>query len=751
MGAVGGKGGSAKAEVNEYYMSVHLGICAGPVDAIVAVIIGDKVAWEGEQTSQGGISIDRKDLFGGEKKEGGVKGTAYYLPGGPTQTLPSFLRGLLPAPVPGFRGFSSLFFCKNENASGGFLWSANSPYFKSPWVRLRRRSNVIPAASGEPSNYAEMPDGQSNPAHMIWDCMTNTDWGMGSPASRLSAPSFQAAAKKLYEEEFGLSMIWTRQSTIETFIQEILDHIQATLYINPRTGLFEIKLIRGGYDVMDMPLLNPDNCTVTRFGRKSWAEVVNEIVVTWTNPENEQEETYTAQDISSVSMQGDVVSSSRNYYGVRKGALAAKLAERDLRAAGSPVASVEIEADRTFWDMNPGDVLRLTYPEHNLYNVAIRVGNVDRGKPGEPKIKITATEDIFGLPGADVFAPPGTDWGSLITYPVPFPYSEIFSLPAYFAAQTISDALTGSEYPEVLVGTLGAKVSDDNSQFDLYAEMANALGTPVYKNLGTKATVDRALLASPVYAEATSTISLASSGLQIAPVVAGFAFIGSPAVGELVCISAVGENSVTVLRGVLDTTPRDWPAGTPIWFFDFSTAYTEETIFAAGAATKFKMLPRMSGGILDIGSAPVKTVTPDDRAYRPSRPANVKVNGTAFGVYIHTGTGDIPVTWSRRNRTTEDNVVLAWGDADTVPETGQTTTITVMKSDRTVLTTHTGLTGTSFSVPFASLGGNASTIFRVTSVRDGFESLQGHEIVVNAAASGGPSGWGNDWGNNWGG
>ncbi|WP_018235623.1 Ig domain-containing protein [Ensifer sp. BR816] len=97
--------------------------------------------------------------------------------------------------------------------------------------------------------------------------------------------------------------------------------------------------------------------------------------------------------------------------------------------------------------------------------------------------------------------------------------------------------------------------------------------------------------------------------------------------------------------------------------------------------------------------------------------------------------------FDQRNRLTEDSQILSWGAADVTPEDGQTTKITVMDADRNILAVHSGITGTSYEVPLSSFfdGGSPSqlvesAIVRVTSERDGLESLQGHEITIVLAA-----------------
>lgn len=116
-----------------------------------------------------------------------------------------------------------------------------------------------------------------------------------------------------------------------------------------------------------------------------------------------------------------------------------------------------------------------------------------------------------------------------------------------------------------------------------------------------------------------------------------------------------------------------------------------------------------------------------------------------FGTYYTESTSAIAVTWATRNRTTEDSQIILWTDGDVTPESGQTTTVTVMDMDRNVITTHNGLTGSSFSLPYASFGGRAAGIVKVTAKRDGLESLQGHEIVVGFG-----HGYGMDYGKRYG-
>jgi hypothetical protein len=133
-----------------------------------------------------------------------------------------------------------------------------------------------------------------------------------------------------------------------------------------------------------LPTIDPSNATLTNFGRKLWGEIVNEISVTWTNPDNEQDETVTVHDLASITTQGGIVSDSRNYYGVRYARSRKRLAARDLRSAGAPLATCDAEVDRTMWFLRPASVVLLDWPEYGLVGLVMRVTSIDYGKPGDP-------------------------------------------------------------------------------------------------------------------------------------------------------------------------------------------------------------------------------------------------------------------------------------------------------------------------------------------------------------------------------
>jgi hypothetical protein len=583
-------------------------------------------------------------------------------------------------------------------------------------------------------------DRDANPAHIIYEALTNTDWGMGSPTTLIDVGGFGDVAQVLYDEPLGLSLLWLRQTTIQDFIQEVLDHIQGVLFVDPQTGLLTLKLIRGDYDVGTLPTISPSTAQLRNFNRKLWGEIVNEISVTWTNPENEQDETVTAHDLASITTQGGIVSDSRNYYGVRYSALAARLAARDLRSAGAPLATCEAEVDRSLWALRPASVLLVDWPEHGLDGVVMRVTSIDYGKPGDPAIKLALIEDVFGLDVGDYVTPPGSALEDTAAAPSAMTEQQALTLPYYLAFNAVN-SIDGATYPEVLAGALGATTNADVYGFELWGEVTLSDGTTEWQSLATLNVSGRAELAGGLDAEASSTgVTFTAFVGSLLPSTPGFAIIGSGTEpdDEIALISSAG-STYTLSRGVLDTVPKSWPAGTPVWFIDSESLIEDNRARSSGETVTYRLRTRTSQGLLSLFSAPELTYTLSDRPWLPSRPANLAIGGVQFNDLASAvnmiGAATIAVTWSNRNRLTEDNLVLGWTDSTVTPETGQTTTLTVYKIDgTTVLATHTGLTGTSYNVPVASFGSEAFGIVVATAARtdaDGtFDSLQGHGIYV---------------------
>lgn len=137
---------------------------------------------------------------------------------------------------------------------------------------------------------------------MIYECSTNTDWGMGAIRTTIHTASFMASALTL-QRKFGLSMAWIQQSDIEKMVSEIIDHIQAFLYLDPEDGLWHLDLLRDDYDPDTLDLLDESNSVATNRQRKAPGELTGEIIISYKDAQTEEDKTITFHDNAVIAAQ----------------------------------------------------------------------------------------------------------------------------------------------------------------------------------------------------------------------------------------------------------------------------------------------------------------------------------------------------------------------------------------------------------------------------------------------------------------
>lgn len=544
----------------------------------------------------------------------------------------------------------------------------------------------------------------ANPAHIIYECLTDTSWGLGEDVANIDVAAFVSVAQTLYNENFGLSLVWDAASAIEDFVNNILSHINGVIFTHPATGLLTIRLVRDDYDRETVREINPDNALLTKFSRKAWGDTINEIQVTWTDPADEDASKVILQDAGNIAQQGFINSSNSDYPGVRTVALAGKLAERDLRAASSPLCTGEATANRTFFDATPMEVLKLNWPEYGVEAVYARVTSVTYGELGASGISLTLAEDIFGYPQAEYTAASGgsSNWtpsnpgegGVLGSYVMPAPY---YGLAAVLGADS------GTIDPPTTYNTpLAATETGEASTYDLYASTTLPSGGTEYQMVDDdRPFMLKSALPAALVGEAVSTIT----GLTAA--VNDVLIIGAPGLGaasqELALVAAVdgSTGALTVWRGIIDSTPKAWANGTEVWIGGIEHLSAEPTARTEGATASYKMLPSWSDATLD--SLPVVAFSGVARASRPYPPANVKIGGTdAFAVT--SATGAFAVTWAHRNKETQAENILKQTDASVTPEADVRYGLRIRNASNTVLVERSDIAGATATVDLTYTG-----------------------------------------------
>lgn len=267
-------GGKKQTTGYWYSLGMHLGFCHGPVDAFLEIQAGGRTAWSGNVTGNTRISINNEYLWGGKKREGGIVGDLDVMMGGPTQTANDYLTAKQGPSQPGYRGFFGAVF------RGGRI-AANNPYIKAWAIRARRIFSGWDTDVWYPEKASiDLGDGviAMNPAHIIYECLTNGQWGLGYPSGKIDLPTFAAAADIFHADGFGLCIQWVQQDSIQNFVQMVCDHVGAAVGEDPRTGLFRMRAIRDDYDIDSLPVfgkLQGNIISLDKFDRASQTEALN--------------------------------------------------------------------------------------------------------------------------------------------------------------------------------------------------------------------------------------------------------------------------------------------------------------------------------------------------------------------------------------------------------------------------------------------------------------------------------------------
>lgn len=567
-----------------------------------------------------------------------------------------------------------------------------------------------------------------NPAHIIRECLTDTNWGMGYAESDIHDDSFAAAADTLYAEKMGISLLWSQQASLEDFVLEILRHIDAALYVDRSTGKFVLKLIRGGYDEEGLLVLNEGNVSrVESYSKLTMAELANEITVSYDSHETGQVETVTMQNLAMIQQQGAIIPASAEYMGFSNQATALKVAARDLKAVSEPLASVVLVANREAAVLNIGDVFRWEWNELDdlgagaTTSYIMRVVEIDFGDGIENAVRIGCVQDVFALPEITYATASDTAWEDPGAYPMPASPRLAMEAPFYELVRRLGEAEVEerlADMPEAgfLLVAAGRQGSEINAEIHTDAGAG-------YADRGMLDFCACTTLAQDIGQMDTEVEVNESADLDDF-VENTLASIGS----EIIVIESITDNVATIRRGCLDTVPTPHATDDPVVLWGESAA-GDDVDYVDSESVAVKLLTINGLDVLPISDAPADTVTMAQRAIRPYPPADVTINAEHFP---SAAISPISLAWAHRDRTQQTGgTVLGWTDAGVGPEAGTTYSAQLIRTDtEAVLDSFSGV-----SVDYGTL----TSVFvgdvrlEVWSIRGGKECLQRvvHEFYLN--------------------
>lgn len=569
-------------------------------------------------------------------------------------------------------------------------------------------------------------DADMNPAHIIRECLTNPTWGMGYPADDIDNLSFTYAADVLWNESLGMSLLWDKEIIIEEFIKEILRHIDAVLFIDRRTGKFNLKLIRDDYDSELLIDLNESNIlSLTDYSKPTLGELTNAVTVNSWDKATNTDASVTVQNSALFMLQGAEIGTKVQYPGITNKTNAIKLAQRDLRTLSTPLIKCTIEATDIVEGLNIGDCFTFSWSDYEIDELVMRVVGIAYGTDTKHRVRIQAVQDVFATPSAPIVMPEGPIWTD----------------PTDVIASPVGNGLTIEAPYYELVQALGQVQVDDNLVAN--PELGLAMVTAVqplsgiegivyvkdtydntYKSIGTTSFSQYSITNAELdYLDTIIEVSIDDEEAD------KIRFDEWAQVNKeiIVIVDKVkisdGVWELTIKRGCLDTQPAIHPINSSIYFVD-SANFLYIKDYTYNEIAEFGIVTRSLSGETPAESSFLSNVQFKSRAAKPFPPQNVKINGL---YYNNTLLSEMEITWAHRNRRqqTGSDILSFVDDSLALPEPG--TSYTIRFYDNILLDfieVASGITTNYYTVNIEDIPFELADVsIYIISTRDGFDCI----------------------------
>jgi len=622
----------------QYRVGFQLGLCRGPIAALTKVWVGDVEVFSGSVTVEAaGIVINNSLLFGGDDLgTGGVDGTLRLHLGSETQAADVYL-GTVQSPIPSYRGTCYVVW------EGGYI--GNSTQIK-PWAFEIQR---FPNSLGLPSGQHIVAIFEANPAAVIYEFLTDGDWGLGLPTSDVDSTSFLAAGATLFTEGNGFSFVLDQVRDASEFLREVERQIDGIVFLDPGTGKLKLKLTRADYDINTVPQIDATNVKeVKDFMRGTWDETTNQIRIQFTDRDKKYSESFAqAHDLANQRVQGgEIVAVTENFPGVKSRALANNIASRSLRQLSAPLAKANIVIDRTGWNLNLGDAVAWTDATLGFTKLAMRIIRVDIGSEIEGSIELGMIQDVFSFASPFFGQPDNTLWTLPSQNVDPFPTANQRAIEAPKALTDRDEALPGVADRIFATGRL---VTGNEITHRIWQR--NAVGAPSGSFILSGEVYGFCLmgeLRTALTAGTGNPMTVQMNGTPDTLAALQAAFTVSPSAGD------IGQNLVNLIlvddefmaittvvnqtthldlqntyRGMLDTAPAAHAVNAKIFLVFVGSGLSDVTIPPTNNVD-VKLRPRSRTDEVTEAEAVTISFTMANRARRPYPPTQLKLNTVLY-------------------------------------------------------------------------------------------------------------------------
>lgn len=719
----------------EYSMSLLIGLWRGPVNRVRYITANEIYIFTGQLSQSVDTQISAINAFGGEQKQGGYAGRFMVRFGEPTQMPIAAAETALGHPLPAFRGRTYAFFdgVVAANSLSPYPWVVRGDRTTKGWanddcwypetceIQLENPHDDFGIAGDYVANELARHIYAKNFVHALYEAYTDPVWGKGKSRDLLDDGVWRAAALTAKNEGFGICANWQISDDVDSFIQSICDHGGAGIYASISNNKIAIKLFRDDYNPLSLRTYKPGSglVSIDEINESALSEAVSEIIVKWKDPLTNQERSTRQQNLGLLQA-APVISKTVNYPYIPTVELANRVAARDLRAQGLGTRRYTLTLDRSGATLEPGMVIAISSPAHGVLRDILRIIDIDYGSSDDGHVKVTAAQDVFGLPATSYALPQGATWQPPANQPGVITDFLVFEqtyrdLVLHLGQPTVDALPAGSGY----ISTVAVKPTAACTYYALQSRRTSDAAYVRSPNQGPF--TERGVVSAAIQTRKPVTVTLGD--IDTSRIAVGSVALWDT---EIVQVTSITDQTLGLSRGCLDTVPVWHEVGSLLWFYDGETGDIDRSF--GSETVQLQMIAFAGPTGIDPALAGEESFAVSGRIRLPYPPGKVYVGTFPFGEGGLASSGDT-LSWVNRNRKTQGSTVYPHQADEVAPEAGTTHNVLIRDSAGTTVLEQYGLTDTSIALP--SITGSDTWTIELWSTANALDSLQRHHFTVS--------------------
>lgn len=375
-----GGGGKGKVEITTYTYRINtaIAICQGPVDRFYRLDYNSDFQLFSNQNS-----ISGPNFFSFLPGENILWGNLHW--GNPTDVPDGILTAMHGSNTPYYRGLCYAAF---------YLDLGASPAMPATAFTVGRWPDVYDDYKYLAYDQADSSYG-FNPANLIYDLLTNTDFGFSIDPSLIDVNAFKSVRNVLYTEGLWYSTA-IQSGDLYAVIRAVLDWIDGELIYSETTGKIKLVLRRYDYTPATLIEVTASDMRAGTFSltRTSWESTKNVIYVTFfdVGRECDQNVVY-AEDLGNFLMLNTLRVQEFSFDCFSCPTVAQRVANRLLQKHSYPTAKVSFECFASKGEqISVFDPILVT---HNYYGISQVFRVIEKRRSGQNLWKFEAIEERF--------------------------------------------------------------------------------------------------------------------------------------------------------------------------------------------------------------------------------------------------------------------------------------------------------------------------------------------------------------------